>query len=46
MPKLAFDRFYRYADLTEILESFARERPISFRYARSEEVTKAATSGW
>ena len=30
MPKLAFDRFYRYADLTEILESFARERPDLF----------------
>jgi murein tripeptide amidase MpaA len=27
MPALAFDRFYRYAELTEILHGFAREHP-------------------
>ena len=27
MPAIAFDRFYRYADLTEILAAFAREHP-------------------
>jgi len=27
MPTLAFDRFYRYADLTAILEGFAAEHP-------------------
>ncbi len=27
MPAIAFDRFYRYADLTAILEAFAAEQP-------------------
>ena len=27
MPDLAFDRFYRYAELTEVLHAFAREFP-------------------
>lgn len=27
MPTVAFDRFYRYADLTQILEAWAREYP-------------------
>ncbi len=31
MPDVAFDRFYRYDELTDILESWARERPDLFR---------------
>ncbi|MEJ7667164.1 MAG: M14 family metallopeptidase [Casimicrobiaceae bacterium] len=27
MPAIAFDRFYRYAELTELLHAFAREHP-------------------
>jgi murein tripeptide amidase MpaA len=27
MPQIAFDRFYRYADLTELLHAVAREHP-------------------
>ena len=27
MPQIAFDRFYRYAELTELLHAFAREHP-------------------
>ncbi len=27
MPAIAFDRFYRYADLTAILQAFAAEHP-------------------
>jgi murein tripeptide amidase MpaA len=27
MPPVAFDRFYRYAELTELLHAFAREHP-------------------
>src|SRR5258705_4959537 len=27
MPPIAFDRFYRYADLTALLEAFAQEHP-------------------
>ena len=27
MPTIAFDRFYRYADLTDLLHAFAREHP-------------------
>ena len=27
MPAIAFDRFYRYAELTELLHAFAREYP-------------------
>ena len=27
MPHVAFDRFYRYAELTELLHAFAREHP-------------------
>ena len=27
MPHIAFDRFYRYAELTELLHAFAREHP-------------------
>jgi len=27
MPNIAFDRFYRYAELTELLHGFAREHP-------------------
>jgi murein tripeptide amidase MpaA len=27
MPEIAFDRYYRYADLTSILEAFANEHP-------------------
>ena len=27
MPAIAFDRFYRYAELTEVLHAFAREHP-------------------
>src|SRR5258708_3232332 len=27
MPAIAFDRFYRYAELTELLRAFAREYP-------------------
>ncbi len=27
MPAIAFDRFYRYADLTDLLQAFAREYP-------------------
>jgi murein tripeptide amidase MpaA len=31
VPDVAFDRFYRYDELTEILESWAQERPELFR---------------
>ena len=31
MPDVAFDRFYRYDELTDILESWAQERPELFR---------------
>ena len=31
MPDVAFDRFYRYDELTDILQSWARERPELFR---------------
>ena len=31
MPDVAFDRFYRYDELTEILQSWAQERPELFR---------------
>ena len=31
MPDVAFDRFYRYDELTEILQSWAKERPELFR---------------
>ncbi|HET8873937.1 MAG TPA: M14 family metallopeptidase [Gaiellaceae bacterium] len=31
MPDVAFDRFYRYDELTKILESWAQERPELFR---------------
>jgi murein tripeptide amidase MpaA len=31
VPDVAFDRFYRYDELTDILESWARERPELFR---------------
>ncbi len=31
MPDVAFDRFYRYDELTNILESWAQERPELFR---------------
>ncbi|HEX2433836.1 MAG TPA: M14 family metallopeptidase [Gaiellaceae bacterium] len=31
MPDVAFDRFYRYDELTEILESWAQERPELYR---------------
>ena len=31
MPDVAFDRFYRHDELTEILESWAQERPELFR---------------
>ena len=27
MPPIAFDRFYRYAELTELLHALAREHP-------------------
>lgn len=27
MPALSFDHYYRYAELTEILQAFAREYP-------------------
>jgi murein tripeptide amidase MpaA len=27
MPQVAFDRFYRYAELTDVLHAFAREHP-------------------
>ena len=27
MPAIAFDRFYRYAELTELLKAFAQEYP-------------------
>ena len=27
MPAIAFDRFYRYAELTELLHAFVREYP-------------------
>ncbi len=27
MPQIAFDRFYRYAELTDLLHAFAREHP-------------------
>src|SRR5215212_6410550 len=30
MPAIAFDRFYRYAELTDLLHAFARERPDLF----------------
>ncbi|HEX2288580.1 MAG TPA: M14 family metallopeptidase, partial [Gaiellaceae bacterium] len=31
MPEVRFDRFYRYEELTEILQSWAEERPELFR---------------
>ena len=31
MPDVAFDRFYRYDELTEILQGWAEERPELFR---------------
>src|SRR5438067_11041535 len=27
MPQIAFDRFYRYAELTDLLDALAREHP-------------------
>ncbi|MCC6196282.1 MAG: carboxypeptidase, partial [Burkholderiales bacterium] len=27
MPAIAFDRFYRYAELTDLLHAYAREHP-------------------
>ena len=27
MPQIAFDRFYRYAELSELLHAFVREHP-------------------
>ena len=37
-PTIAFDRFYRYAELTELLQAFAREHPelVSRRIDRQE----------
>ena len=31
MPAVAFDRFYRYDELTEILQAWAEERPDLYR---------------
>jgi len=31
VPDVAFDRFYRYDELTEILQGWAEERPDLFR---------------
>ena len=31
MPDVAFDRFYRYDELTEILQGWAEEQPELFR---------------
>ncbi len=29
MPKIKFDRFYRYNDLTHLLQTFADEYPLN-----------------
>ncbi|MGH8801892.1 MAG: M14 family metallopeptidase, partial [Casimicrobiaceae bacterium] len=38
MPTIAFDRFYRYAELTELLAAFAREYPA---FARVESIGRS-----
>ena len=46
MPAIAFDRFYRYAELTDLLHAFAREHPdLVVASSRSARATRAATSG-
>ena len=46
VPDVAFDRFYRYDELTEILQGWAEERPELFHLESIGKSFEGATSGW
>ena len=46
MPEVTFDKYYRYEELTEIVQAFAEENPDLVQLKVSEKATRDGISGW